>query len=82
MISWVDHFLDIAYDLSNMPYMLIAGIIFVGVPIIVIEILAIVLFIGFVNDDSDAKGLLTLAIISVLLGAAFLGAHFTGISFS
>lgn len=49
-----------------------------GVPLLLILGFAGFIFVSFMNDDADAKGLFTVALIVMALGAALIIAHFVG----
>ena len=49
-----------------------------GVPFLLIVGFAGFIFVSFMNDDKDAKGLFTVALIVMGIGAALVVAHFVG----
>lgn len=55
-----------------------------GVPFLLIVGFAGFIFVSFMNDDKDAKGIFTVALIVMAIGLALIIAHFVGtwVSFS
>lgn len=59
-----------------MSYILIIGILFIALPIIVIEVLAHALLIGMLKDDSDTSNIFNFALGLVVFGIILVGVHF------
>ncbi|PIQ67925.1 hypothetical protein COY25_02490 [Candidatus Uhrbacteria bacterium CG_4_10_14_0_2_um_filter_41_7] len=64
-----------------MSYLLITGLIFIGVPVFVIIAISLIITINFARDDGDAKALLNFALMSIGLGIVFVLAHFATSAF-
>jgi hypothetical protein len=65
---------------ANIPMsvLLLIGLVLAGVPAGLIIGFAAWIFLGFVNDDKDAKAVFTLAMIMMGIGVALILAHFAG----
>ena len=63
-----------------MSYLLITGLIFIGVPAIAIIAISLVITINFARDDKDAKALLNFALMAIGLGIVFLLSHFGSVA--
>lgn len=61
-----------------MSLLLLVGLVMFGVPFLLIVGFAGFIFVSFMNDDKDAKGLFTVALIVMGIGAALVIAHFVG----
>lgn len=61
-----------------MPLLLLVGLVMAGVPLLLIVGFAGFIFISFMNDDKDAKGLFTISLIVMGIGIALILAHFIG----
>jgi hypothetical protein len=61
--------------------LLIVGIVLTGLPISLIIGFATYIFLGFINDDADARGVFNLALIVMGIGIALIVAHVVGASF-
>ena len=63
-----------------MSYVLVVGIILAALPILVIEVLAHVIFIGMLRDDDDMSKLFSFAIGLIMFGLILIAIHF-GVKF-
>lgn len=61
-----------------MSLLLLVGLVMAGVPFLLIVGFAAFIFVSFMNDDKDAKGLFTVALIVMGIGIALILAHFIG----
>jgi hypothetical protein len=61
--------------------LLIAGIVLTGLPISLILGFAAYIFLGFINDDADARAVFNLALVIMAIGIALIVAHVVGVSF-
>lgn len=61
-----------------MPTLLIIGIVMMGLPALLICGFAAYIFLGFVNDDKDARAIFNLALIIMGVGFFFILGHFVG----
>ena len=59
-----------------MSYVLVIGIILAVFPLLVLEVLAHVIFIGMLRDDDDMAKLFSVGIGVVLVGILLIGLHF------
>lgn len=59
-----------------MSYVLIIGILFVAVPIIVVEVLAHAFLIGMIRDDEDTAKLVNFVIGLIMFGLFLIVTHF------
>ena len=55
--------------------LLIAGIVLTGFPLLLIIGFAGYIFLGFVNDDKDARAILNVVLIVMSIGVALILAH-------
>ena len=62
-----------------MSYLLITGIIFIVVPILLIQGFMFFIFLNFVRDDNDANSLFKLCLLALVFGIVLVLAHFIGI---
>ena len=67
------------YGLATMSYLLITGIIFIVVPILLIQGFMFFIFLNFVRDDNDANSLFKLCLLALVFGIVLVLAHFIGI---
>ncbi|MBI1907893.1 hypothetical protein HYS28_00560 [Candidatus Uhrbacteria bacterium] len=58
-----------------MSLLLLIGLVMAGVPFLLIVGFAGFIFVSFMNDDKDAKGLFTVALIVMGIGVALILAH-------
>ncbi len=63
-----------------MSYILLTGLVFAGVPIILIIGFAAFIFLSFTRDDPDAAAVVRLAYIVMFIGFVLIAAHFLGVS--
>ncbi len=61
-----------------MPTLLIIGIVMMGLPALLICGFAAYIFLGFVNDDKDARAIFNLALIIMAVGFFFIVGHVVG----
>lgn len=59
-----------------MSLLLLVGLVMAGVPFLLIVGFAGFIFVSFMNDDKDAKGLFTIALVVMGIGAALIITHF------
>lgn len=59
-----------------MSLLLLVGLVMAGVPFLLIVGFAGFIFVSFMNDDKDAKGLFTIALVVMAIGAALIITHF------
>lgn len=64
--------------MRNMSTLLLIGIVMMGLPALLILGFAAYIFLGFVNDDKDARAILNLALVVMLIGLFFILGHFAG----
>jgi hypothetical protein len=60
----------------NMSYLLITGILFVVLPILVVEFFAHAFFFGMLKDDSDTAGLMNFVLGLIFFGLLLIAVHF------
>lgn len=58
-----------------MSMILIAGIILTGIPLLLIIGFAGYIFMGFINDDKDARGILNVVLTIMGIGIVMILAH-------
>ena len=58
-----------------MSMILIAGIILAGIPFALIVGFAGYIFMGFINDDKDARGILNVALVMMAIGIVMILVH-------
>lgn len=61
-----------------MSLILLIGLVMAGVPLALIIGFAGFIFVSFMNDDKDAKGLFTIALIVMGIGVILILTHFIG----
>jgi hypothetical protein len=61
-----------------MPTLLLIGIVMMGLPLFLIIGFASYIFLGFINDDKDARAIFNVALIVMAVGFLFLVGHFVG----
>ncbi len=61
-----------------MSLLLLVGLVLFGIPFLLIVGFAGFIFVSFMNDDPDARGIFTVALIFMGIGAALIIAHFVG----
>lgn len=59
-----------------MSLLLLIGLVMAGVPFLLIVGFAGFIFVSFMNDDKDAKGLFLIALLVMGLGVALIITHF------
>lgn len=60
--------------------LLLIGIVMMGLPALLICGFAAYIFLGFVNDDKDARAIFNLALLLMGVGFFFILGHFIGTS--
>lgn len=58
--------------------LLIVGIVMMGLPALLIFGFAAYIFLGFINDDKDARAVFNLALIIMAVGLFLILGHFAG----
>ncbi len=58
--------------------LLLIGIVLMGLPASLIIGFATYIFLGFINDDKDAKAIFRLALLVMAVGFFFILGHFVG----
>lgn len=66
------------YTIGNMSTLLLIGIVMMSLPALLIAGCAIYIFLGFVNDDKDARAIFNLALLVMAIGFFFIVGHFVG----
>lgn len=61
-----------------MSSLLLIGIVMMGLPALLIAGCATYIFLGFVNDDKDARAIFNLALIIMAIGLFMIIGHFVG----
>lgn len=61
-----------------MSMLLLIGIVMMGLPALLIFGFATYIFLGFVNDDKDAKAIFNLALLIMAVGFFFIVGHLVG----
>ncbi len=61
-----------------MSTLLLIGIVMMGLPALLVAGCAAYIFLGFVNDDKDARAIFNLALIIMAIGFFFIVGHFVG----
>ena len=61
-----------------MPTLLLIGIVMMGLPALLICGFAAYIFLGFVNDDKDARAIFNLALIVIGIGLHFILGNLVG----
>ena len=64
------------YTIRNMSMLLLAGIVLTGFPLLLIVGFAGYIFLGFINDDKDARAIFNVAMIIMGIGIALILAYF------
>ena len=66
----------VRYTVRNMSMLLLAGIVLTGFPLLLIIGFAGYIFLGFVNDDKDARAILNVVLAVMGIGIALILTHF------
>lgn len=61
-----------------MPYLLLIGIAMMALPLLLIIGFATYIFLGFINDDKDARAIFRLALIVMSIGFLLVVGHIVG----
>ncbi len=61
-----------------MSLLLLVGLVMFGVPFFLVVGFAGFIFVSFMNDDPDAKGIFTVALILMVIGLLLIAGHFVG----
>lgn len=61
-----------------MSSLLLIGIVMMGLPALLIAGCATYIFLGFVNDDKDARAIFNIALIIMAIGFFFIVGHLVG----
>lgn len=61
-----------------MSLVLIIGLFLVGLPLSLIIGFAAYIFLGFINDDKDARAVFNFALMVIAVGVLFIITHFVG----
>ena len=56
------------YTVHNMSMLFLIGLVMAGIPILLIVGFAAYIFLGFVNDDKDARAVLNVALVVMVIG--------------
>ncbi len=61
-----------------MSTLLLIGIVMMGLPLLLIMGFAAYIFLGFINDDKDARAIFNLALAVMAIGFFLIVGHFVG----
>ena len=76
MCYTLDNNAFLRYVSHNMSYLLVTGIVFIVIPIILIQGFAFFILLNFVRDDSDANNMFRLALGMLGFGVVLTVAYF------